>query len=225
MSVPVPEILYIDNHVIAILKPPGIPAQEDESGDLCIGDYVKAYLKEKYNKPGDVYLGVLHRLDRPVGGIMILARTSKAAERLSTQFQNRSIEKKYMALVENIPRVSEKTLVHFIYKLQGKNIMKASSHELPGSKKCTLRYKVIETGEHSALLEVEPLTGRQHQIRVQLSEINCPIRGDIKYGSREPNPDKSICLFAQSITFEHPTTHEKITIKSPKPDSSWWKLD
>jgi 23S rRNA pseudouridine1911/1915/1917 synthase len=218
------KIIYIDNHLIATVKPAGVPSQEDETGDVCIGDMVKAYIKEKFNKPGEVYLGVLHRLDRPVGGIMLFARTSKCAARLSEQFKNQEIHKTYLALLTGIPAQSERRLEHFLYKPGSVNKVKASPVPFPGAKKAILDYKILKTGNQAALVEINPLTGRQHQIRVQMAAIKCPIKGDLKYGSREPNPDKSICLFAHKIRFQHPVTRKEMEIVAPLPDDSWWKL-
>ncbi len=217
-------ILFEDNHLIAAIKPAGVPSQKDESGDICMDDLVKLYLKEKYQKPGAVYLGLLHRIDRPVGGVMIFARTSKAAARMSAQFQQKGVKKTYYALTEGIPKETERTLVHHLYKPSGKNIVKASPVEFPGAKRSELNYKILKTGSNTALLEVDPITGRQHQIRVQLASIGCPIRGDIKYGRTKPNPDKSICLFAKAIEFEHPVTLEKIKIEAELPQDPWWSL-
>lgn len=218
-------ILFEDNHLIVAVKPAGVPSQKDESGDVCMDDLVKAYLKNKYQKPGAVYLGLLHRIDRPVGGVMVFARTSKAAARMSLAFQQKGIQKTYVALTEGIPREPERTLIHYLYKPGDKNIVKASPVEFPGAKRSELRYKILKTGHNTALLEVEPITGRQHQIRVQLASIGCPIRGDIKYGRTKPNPDKSICLFAKALEFEHPVTLEKIRLEADLPQDAWWKLE
>jgi 23S rRNA pseudouridine1911/1915/1917 synthase len=217
-------VLYEDNHLIAAIKPPGVPSQKDESGDVCMDELVKAYLKEKYQKPGDVYLGLLHRIDRPVGGVMLFARTSKAAARMSEQFQGKRIQKKYLALTDGIPNEESRLLVHYLYKPGGKNIVKASPVEFPGAKRSELTYRVLEKGSASALLEVEPITGRQHQIRVQLATIGCPIRGDIKYGRTRANPDKSICLFAASLAFEHPVSKVPIFIRANIPQEDWWQM-
>jgi 23S rRNA pseudouridine1911/1915/1917 synthase len=218
------KIVYIDNHLIAAVKPAGVPSQEDETGDACIGDMVKAFIKEKFNKPGDVYLGVLHRLDRPVGGIMLFARTSKCAARLSEQFQNHKVHKTYVALLTGIPAQSERKLEHFLYKPGTTNKVKASPVPFPGAKKAILEYKILKAGNQSALVEVTPLTGRQHQIRVQMASIKCPIKGDIKYGSHVPNPDKSICLFAHKIRFYHPISQKEMELVATLPSEDWWKL-
>lgn len=218
-------VIYEDNHLIAAIKPPGIPAQGDDTGDLSMVEYVKAYIKEKYNKPGDVYLGLVHRIDRPVGGVMIFARTSKAAARLSAQFQNHTVRKIYVALTEAVPFEKERTLIHYLYKPGDKNIVKASPKEFPGAKRSELKYRILKENGMRALLEVEPITGRQHQIRVQLSAMRCPIRGDVKYGNTTFNPDKSICLFAHKIFFTHPVTQQNMEISAPWPNTDWWQLD
>ena len=224
MEIPL-QILYEDNHLIAALKPAGVPSQKDETGDICMDDLVKAYIKAKYNKPGEVYLGLLHRIDRPVGGVMIFAKTSKAAARMSDQFQSKRIRKTYLALTDGIPNEESRMLIHYLYKPAGKNIVKASPVEFPGAKRSELNYKILQTGKSCALLEVEPITGRQHQIRVQLASIGCPIRGDIKYGRTKPNPDRSICLFAQSIGFEHPVSKAWMVVSADIPVKDWWRLD
>lgn len=218
------KILFEDNHLIAAVKPAGVPSQKDATGDVSMEEIIKAYLKEKYNKPGDVYLGLLHRIDRPVGGVMVFARTSKAAARMSELFRTRDIEKIYYALTEGIPKERERLLVHYLYKPGDKNIVKASPVEFPGARRSELQYRVLETGNGAALVQAEPITGRQHQIRVQLAAISCPIRGDIKYGRTRPNPDRSICLFAKKLTFTHPVSKEKITLEAPLPEDPWWNL-
>ena len=201
-----------------------MPSQDDISGDESVVSWVKNYLKVKYNKPGEVYLGLVHRLDRPVGGTMVLARTSKAAKRLSTDFQSRKIDKVYCALTERIPAEESGELVHFLKKIKGKNIMRAYWKEVHASKKATLQYKVLETAEERALVEVKLLTGRRHQIRVQLAAIGCVIRGDVKYGKTSFNPDKSISLIAKRLSFTHPVKKEPMTFEVDLPDNSNWSL-
>jgi len=217
-----PSILFEDNHLLAINKPFGMPSQKDQSGDLCVADWAENYLRKTYNKPGNVYVGLLHRIDRPVGGILILAKTSKAAARMSKMFQNKEIHKNYWAITERIPDPLEGELEHYLRKIGGKNIMRAFKKEVAHSKKSTLSYKTLTTLDDKALLEVVPKTGRRHQIRVQLSTIGCTIKGDVKYGKTSFNKDKSICLLAKSITFIHPIKKESMTIGTPTPTTGLW---
>ncbi|MEL7535293.1 MAG: RluA family pseudouridine synthase [Bacteroidota bacterium] len=221
-----PAVVYEDNHLIAVNKPFGMLSQGDETGDQSVFDWVKEYIRVTYNKPGNVYLGLLHRLDRPTGGVLLLAKTSKAASRMSKQFQSRAIQKVYVALTEKLPHPPVGTLKHYVKKLEGKNIMRAYNKEVPQSKPASLDYRLLRSANAKALIEVQPKTGRRHQIRVQLASIRCTIRGDVKYGNSQTsfNPDKSICLFAQKLIFNHPVTKEKITIEAPLPQSAWWKI-
>jgi 23S rRNA pseudouridine1911/1915/1917 synthase len=217
------EIIYEDNHLIVVNKPFGMPSQGDETGDDNVFEWVKRYIKEKYQKPGRVYAALLHRLDRPTGGLLALARTSKAAERVSRQFQQRKVEKVYYAITERIPEPREGDLRHFLRKLPGKNIMRAYQHEIQGAKEARLHYQLIRTHGEKALLEVHPYTGRRHQIRVQLARIGCTIQGDVKYGKTAFNPDKSICLFAKQLTFIHPTRRHPMTFEAPWPQNELWR--
>lgn len=216
------DILFEDNHLIVVNKPFCMPSQEDETGDVSVFDWVKEYIRVTYHKPGNVYVGLLHRLDRPTGGLLVLAKTSKAAERMSKQFQQRKVEKTYYAITEAIPSPVQGELRHFLKKLPGKNIMRAYSKEVPESKLAHLAYRVLKTDNHRALVEVELFTGRRHQIRVQLASIGCVVQGDVKYGETSFNPDKSICLLARSLRFQHPTTREMVqfTLDMP-PNPSW----
>ncbi|MCI4667849.1 MAG: RluA family pseudouridine synthase [Bacteroidia bacterium] len=216
------QILYEDNHIIAVNKPFGMPSQGDESGDESVFDWVKEYIRVKYNKPGNVYLGLIHRLDRPTGGVLILAKTSKAAARLSKQFQARQTQKLYWAITENIPSTPHGELKHFLKKLQGKNIMRAYNKEVHASKAAHLEYRVLKTSGKRALLEVKLHTGRRHQIRVQLASIGCVIRGDVKYGKSSFNFDKSICLLARELSVEHPTKKEMLTFVAELPKNELW---
>lgn len=219
------EIIFEDNHLLVVNKPFGMPSQGDISGDESVVSWAKNYLKIKYNKPGEVYLGLVHRLDRPVGGIMVLARTSKAAKRLSADFQARKIDKVYYALTERIPAEESGELIHYLKKIQGKNIMRAFRKEVHASKKAMLQYKVLQAFAGKALVEVKLLTGRRHQIRVQLAAIGCVIRGDVKYGKTNFNADKSICLMAKQLSFTHPVKKEKMTFEVDVPDNNIWSLD
>ncbi len=221
---PEPKVIYEDNHLIAVNKPAGMPAQEDISGDLCVFEWVKEYIRITYEKPGKVYLALLHRLDRPTGGIMLMAKTSKAAARVSQLFQRRQIHKSYLALTERTPKPLEGKLVHYLKPIPGKNIIRAYQKEVEDSKRAELNYQLICQTENGALLRVRPETGRKHQIRVQLSSIGCPIRGDKKYGATTFNPDKSICLLAHKLQFLHPTLKEEIILEVPIPES-WGKIE
>lgn len=209
------EVLYEDNHIIAVNKKSSDIVQGDKTGDTPLNEIVKAFLKEKYNKPGDVYLGTTHRIDRPVSGIVLFAKTSKALERLNKMFQDKEIQKTYWAIVKNKPEKEEGYLIHFLKKNEKTNKSTAYSKEVLDSKKSELTYKVIHQFNNYYLLEIKPLTGRHHQIRVQLSAINCPIKGDLKYGFNRSNPDASISLHARKIEFIHPVTKKPITIIAP----------
>ncbi|MBI2279651.1 MAG: RNA pseudouridine synthase [Bacteroidetes bacterium] len=209
------EVLYEDNHIIAINKKSSDIVQGDKTGDTPLNEIVKAFLKEKYNKPGDVYLGTTHRIDRPVSGIVLFAKTSKALERLNKMFQDKDIQKTYWAIVKNKPEINEGHLIHYLKKNEKNNKSTAYSKEVTDSKKSELTYKVIHQFNSYYLLEIKPLTGRHHQIRVQLSAVNCPIKGDLKYGFNRSNPDASISLHARKIEFIHPVTKEPITIIAP----------
>ena len=200
-----------------------MPSQGDESGDESVFDWVKAYIKDTYQKPGNVYVGLLHRLDRPTGGVLALAKTSKAAERISKQFQQRKVEKVYVAITEQTPSPRSDELVHYLKKLAGKNIMRAYRKEIHASKVARLSYQVLQTKGERALVEIHPETGRRHQIRVQLASIGCVIKGDVKYGKSTFNPDKSICLLAKKLTLEHPTLKKMMTFEAPMPETGIWK--
>lgn len=221
----IPLVLYEDNHLLAIHKPPTMPSQGDESGDMNAVDWAKSFLREKYNKPGNVYVGLLHRLDRPVGGVMLLAKTSKAAGRVSKLFQSRKIEKVYHAVVHGKPRVDAGQLEHHLRQLEGKNIMRAQSKPGQNTKKATLSYRVLKQKGGLCLLEVRPSTGRKHQIRVQLAKMGCGIVGDVKYAETKFLPDKSIALLARSLSFVHPVRKEETMEITAEPPSDWpWNL-
>jgi 23S rRNA pseudouridine1911/1915/1917 synthase len=209
-----PTILYEDNHIIAVNKPAGWLVQGDETGDKPLSDWLKEYIKEKFNKPGDVYLGVLHRIDRPVSGIVLFARTSKAAERMSKMFQQGGIEKYYSAEVKGFFKNDNGALESYITRNEANNTSKSHLNEVPDSKHAKLEYKVVKRGSKHTLLEILLHTGRHHQIRAQLSAIRCPIVGDVKYGFPTPNADGSINLHACRVVFEHPVTKKEVVIES-----------
>ncbi len=211
------EILYEDNHIIAVNKTNSEIVQGDKTGDDALCDKVKEYIKRKYNKPGDVYLGVVHRIDRPVSGVVIFARTSKAATRLSKMFQDKEVKKTYWAIVKNLPDNDEGRLVHYMIKNQEKNRSSAYDSPKKNSKEAILNYKLVSSSANYHLLEVDLETGRHHQIRCQLSKIDCPIRGDLKYGAQRSLKGGGINLHARKIEFLHPVKKEKIVITAPVP--------
>lgn len=217
------EILYEDNHVIVINKKSSDIVQGDKTGDEPLPEKIKEYLKRKYNKPGNVFCGVVHRLDRPTSGAIIFARTSKALERLNAQFRDKETNKIYWAIVEQKPKERTGTLVHYLKKNEKQNKSYASLTETSGSKKAILHYEHIASSDKYYLLEVKLETGRHHQIRSQLSSIGCIIKGDLKYGAKRSNPDGSICLHARSLSFTHPTTKEVINITAPVPKDALWQ--
>ena len=213
-------VLYEDNHLLAVVKPAGVLIQGDRTGDPTLLEKAKAYLKAKYNKPGKVYLGMVHRLDRPVRGVVIFARTSKAAGRLCDQFQKRTVEKIYRAVVEGVPEELSGRLLHYLVKDEKNVRAKLFTTKIPGSKPAELEYRVVNSSKDKAELEVKLITGRSHQIRAQLSRIGYPVLGDLKYGAKAPLPEKRIALFAEMLTFCHPVSREEITVKAKLPD--WW---
>lgn len=217
-------IIYEDNHLIAVNKVAGELSQGDQTGDRTLGDLVKDYLKQKYHKPGNVFLGTVHRLDRPVSGVILFARTSKALERLTKIWRDRKVEKTYWALVRANDKLSDQRLEHYLKRLPGKNITKAYDKQVEGSKQAVLEFKVIEQMNRTSLLEVTPQTGRQHQIRVQLAKIGCPVIGDLKYGFPNPNDDASICLHARKLVFTHPVKQESIILIADPPAGFPWKV-
>jgi 23S rRNA pseudouridine1911/1915/1917 synthase len=218
-----PWILYEDNHIIAVNKMPSDLSQGDKSGDESLDTQLKAYIAEKYNKPGDVYLGVVHRLDRPVGGVLLYARTSKALTRLNEIFRTREVKKIYWAVVKEKPPEDEVTITHFLKKNEAQNKTYAFDNEVKGSKSASLTYKIIGRSERYYLLEVELHSGRHHQIRAQLAAIGCPIRGDLKYGYQRSNEDGSISLISKYVEFIHPVKKELIRITAPLPKEDVWK--
>jgi len=217
-------ILYEDNHVIVVNKKASDIVQGDKTGDETMPDTIKAYLKEKYQKPGNVFCGVVHRLDRPTSGAVVFARTSKALERLNAQFREKETNKVYWAIVESKPEKASGTLTHYLKKNEKQNKSYASLTETPGSKKAVLHYTLIASSDKYHLLEVRLETGRHHQIRVQLSTMGCIIKGDVKYGARRSNPAGSVGLHARTLTFLHPTTKESVSITAPVPEDSLWQF-
>lgn len=220
-------VLYEDNHIIVVNKLSSEIVQGDKTGDQPLSERVKAYIKEKYNKPGKVFLGVTHRLDRPVSGAVIFARTSKALTRLNGMLKDRQIGKKYWALVQARPPAGKGNLVHFLKKNETQNKSYVVKEGTPGAKKAELTYRLIGESDRYYLLEVELMTGRHHQIRAQLSSMSCPIKGDLKYGFDRPNPDGSIHLHARSVQMVHPVKQEEIEIVAPLPlnDRLWQFFD
>ena len=217
------KVLYEDNHVIIVSKSAGEIVQGDKTGDTPLSETVKLYIKEKYAKPGAVFLGVVHRLDRPVSGVVVFARTSKALARLNEMFRTGAVQKTYWALVQHAPHESEATLTHYLVRNEQKNKSFAYDHERPGAKKAVLDYRVIGHTNRYHLLEVHLHTGRHHQIRCQLAAIGCPIRGDLKYGAPRSNADGSISLHARSIRFVHPVSHQEIYVEAPAPVEGPWQ--
>jgi 23S rRNA pseudouridine1911/1915/1917 synthase len=217
------QILHEDNHIIVVNKRVGDIVQGDKTGDKPLSDIVKEYIKDKYNKPGEVFLGVVHRLDRPTTGIVVFSRTSKALTRLNDLFKNRETQKTYWAIVKNTPEKESATLEHFLVRNEKNNTSKAHNKEVPNSKKAILDYRIIATLDNYCVLEIDLHTGRHHQIRAQLSAIGCPIKGDLKYGSDRSNPDGGICLHARELAFVHPVTKEALTITGPVPDDPLWR--
>lgn len=217
------QVLYEDNHLIIVSKRSGEIVQGDKTGDEPLSETVKQYIKEKYHKPGEVFLGVVHRLDRPVWGLTVFARTSKALERLNRMFANGEVHKTYWAITANRPAETEALLTHYLTRNETQNKSYAHQHEVKNSKKAQLRYRLIAQTERYNLLEIKLLTGRHHQIRCQLAAIGCPIRGDLKYGAPRSNPDGSISLLARRIEFEHPVSHLPICVEAPLPPDNLWQ--
>ncbi|AJA69430.1 MULTISPECIES: RluA family pseudouridine synthase [Myroides] len=216
------QVLHEDNHIIVINKRVGDIVQGDQTGDMPLSEIVKLYLKKKYNKPGEVYLGVVHRLDRPTSGLVVFAKTSKALSRLNESFKNRETQKTYWAVVKDAPPKVEDTLEHFLVRNPKNNTSKAHNKEVPNSKKAKLTYRMFHQLKTYSTLEIDLYTGRHHQIRCQLSAIGCPIKGDLKYGADRSNPDGGIHLHARKLTFIHPVTKETLTIVAPTPDEVIW---
>lgn len=218
------KVVYEDNHLIIVYKEAGEIVQGDKSGDRPLSETVKEYVKEKYHKPGNVFLGVVHRLDRPVSGLVVFARTSKALSRLNLMFRNGEVHKTYWAIVKDSPSNPEGTLTNWLVRNERQNKSYAYDREVPGSKKAILDYRVIGHSDNYTLLGINLLTGRHHQIRCQLAHMGCPIKGDLKYGAPRSNPDGSISLLSRHIEFVHPVSKETISVDSPLPDDPLWHV-
>ena len=223
MKIPIEDrILFEDNHLLIVNKLPSEIVQGDKTGDVCLLDDVKSYIKDTYNKPGNVYAGLVHRIDRPVSGAVIFAKTSKALSRMTIKVKEREFSKTYLAVVKNKPPKDEDELSHFMIKNEAQNKSYIVDSKTKGAKLAQLRYRVVGTSESYYLLEVELITGRHHQIRAQLAHIGCPIKGDLKYGFPRSNADASISLHAYRISFEHPTLKKPIDIIAPRPGGMPW---
>lgn len=218
------EIVYEDNHLIIVYKHSGEIVQGDKTGDVPLSEDVKCYLKEKYQKPGNVFLGVVHRLDRPVAGLVVFAKTSKALTRLNKMFRDGEVHKTYWAITKNLPPQPEGILTDWLVRNEKQNKSYAYDHEVPHSKKAILKYRLIGQSDHYCLLEVNLMTGRHHQIRCQLAQMGCPIKGDLKYGAQRSNPDGSICLLAHHVEFVHPVSKQLISLDSPLPEDKLWQV-
>ena len=216
------EVIYEDNHIIAVNKTCREIVQGDKTGDTPLSELLKTWLKEKYNKPGNVFIGVTHRLDRPVSGLVVFAKTSKALPRLNEMFRNGEVKKTYWAIVKECPKETEGELVHYLVRNEKQNKSYAYDKEVKNSKKAVLHYKLIGHSQNYYLLEVDLKTGRHHQIRCQLAKMGCPIKGDLKYGSPRSNPDGSICLHARTVQFVHPVSKEMIRLTAPVPEGNLW---
>lgn len=215
-------VVYEDNHIIIVNKQSGEIVQGDKTGDTPLSDIVKQYIKEKYNKPGNVFLGVVHRLDRPVSGLVVFAKTSKALSRLNEMFRMGDVHKTYWAIVKKNDIAPEATLTDWLTRNERQNKSYAHNREVPGAKKAVLSYKVRSMSDNYMLLEVQLMTGRHHQIRCQLAHMGCPIKGDLKYGSPRSNPDGSISLMSRRVEFVHPVSKETIAVEAPVPDDRLW---
>lgn len=215
-------VVYEDNHIIVVNKTASEIVQGDKTGDTPLSEMVQQYLKEKYNKPGNVFIGVTHRLDRPVSGLVVFAKTSKALARLNDMFRNGEVKKTYWAIVKERPEELEGELVHWLVRNEKQNKSYAYEKEKPGAKKAILHYKTIGHSQNYHLLEVDLKTGRHHQIRCQLAKMGCPIKGDLKYGSPRSNPDGSICLHARRVKFIHPVSKQEIDLTAPVPSGNLW---
>ena len=219
-----PTVVYEDNHLLCVSKRPGEIGQGDKTGDEPMSEALKAWLKEKYNKPGNVYLGVIHRLDRPVGGLVLFAKTSKALSRMNELFRTGDVSKRYWAVVTARPPKHSDTLEQYLVRneSQNKSYVARQGAATPGAKLARLSYRLLASGEHYHLLEIELHTGRHHQIRCQLAALGCPIKGDLKYGAPRSNPGGSISLLSRQISFTHPVSKEALTLTAPVPDERLW---
>ena len=217
------DVLYEDNHIIIVNKAVGEIVQGDKTGDVPLSATVASYLKEKYNKPGDAFIGVVHRLDRPTSGIVVFAKTSKALERLNEMFRTGQVHKTYWAIVKNRPPQEEGTLTHWLVRNEQQNKSYAYDSERPRSKQAVLDYRLLCSLTNYHLVEVDLKTGRHHQIRCQLAKVGCSIKGDLKYGFDRSNPDGSICLHARRVQFVHPVSKMLIDVTAPVPDNALWR--
>ena len=217
-------IIYEDNHLIAVNKTGNEIVQGDKTGDTPLSEQLKEWIKEKYAKPGNVFVGVTHRLDRPTSGVVIFAKTSKALSRMNELFRKGEVKKTYWAIVSQVPEKEKGTLIHWLVRNEKQNKSYAHDNEVPLSKKAILHYEVIASSDHYYLLAIDLETGRHHQIRSQLSKIGCPIKGDLKYGAKRSNPDGSISLLARSVEFVHPVSKESIHIVAEAPDDTLWNF-
>ena len=216
-------VIYEDNHIIVVNKESGEIVQGDKTGDTPLSDCVKDYLKRKYQKPGNVFLGVVHRLDRPVSGLVVFAKTSKALSRLNEMFRKGEVHKTYWAIVKNAPKEHSGRLTHWICRNEKQNKSYAYNSEVSGSKKAVLDYRLLASGDNYHILEIRLLTGRHHQIRCQLSAMGSPIRGDLKYGAQRSNPDGSISLLSRHVEFVHPVSKELVSLDAPLPKDNLWQ--
>lgn len=216
------QVLYEDNHIIIVYKQSGEIVQGDKTGDKPLSETIKEWIKQKYAKPGNVFLGVVHRLDRPVSGIVVFAKTSKSLSRLNNMFRNGEVRKTYWAMVQTAPNMPEATLTNWLVRNEKQNKSYVYNNEMPNAKQAILKYKTIGQTEHYTLLEVNLFTGRHHQIRCQLAAMGCPIKGDLKYGARRSNPDGSISLLSHKVEFIHPVSKQKIVVVSPLPTEKVW---
>ena len=217
-------VLHEDNHLIAVNKKSSEIVQGDRTGDTSMPDEIKAYLKKKYNKPGNVFCGVIHRLDRPTSGLILFARTSKGLERMNKQFRDKETSKTYWAVLENKPPQKNGTLIHFLKKNEKQNKSYTCSENTAGAKEAILHYTLISSSDRYHLVEVELETGRHHQIRTQLASIGCCIKVDLKYGAKRSNGDGSICLHSRKLKFNHPTTKKEICLVAPLPENVYWRI-
>lgn len=217
-------IAYEDNHIIIVSKRSGEIVQGDKTGDTPLAETVKVYLKEAYAKPGNVFLGVVHRLDRPVWGLVVFAKTSKALSRLNNMFRDGDVHKTYWAITRNVPQAQEGELTNWLVRNEKQNKSYAYEHEVPYSKRAVLRYRIIGHSDNYYLWEIQLLTGRHHQIRCQLANIGCPIKGDLKYGAKRSNPDGSICLLSRRVEFIHPVSQLSVSVTAPLPDDKLWQV-
>ncbi len=218
------DVLFEDNHLLVVNKPAGLLVQGDATGDVTLPDLAKEYLREKYDKPGNIFVGVVHRLDRPVSGVVVLAKTSKALARMNELFRSNKTRKTYLAISQRRPQEHSKKLIHWLVKDSERNITKAYVSEKLHSQRAELNYTLLNQRENFYLIQVNPITGRPHQIRVQLASQNCPIVGDVKYGAPNLLPDKRIALHAYTLEFEHPVQKTPILVKAPLPRTAPWQL-